>query len=155
MVSRWSLLLMASCLSLNALADDYTCPESLEVRQTLVTSPTGWTGMYENDEGVTVLESGKDVTDKIKLVDISLYTGDPKEGNTISPDNEEALAEKEADSIWTLASADEQQKMPVYVGCHYEDSPISVFMKTTAPMKSCTWGFNADTVNNTLKCTPY
>lgn len=155
MVSRWSLLLLASCVSLNALADDYTCPDSLEVRQTLVSSPTGWTGMYENDAGVTTLESGKDVADKIKLVDISLYAGDPKGDNAISPDNEEALAEKEADSVWTLASAEEQQKTPVYVACHYEDSPISVFMKTAKAEKSCTWAFSADTVNNTLKCASY
>lgn len=157
MISRWSVLVMASVFSLNAMADDYSCPESLEIKQVMLSTPAEWAGMYENAVGdVTLLDdsNSKEVTDKVKLIEIALYSGDPKEGNLIDPDNVEELSEKEADSIWTLASAEEQQKNPVYIACRYEGSGISVFKKTTAPIKSCKWGFNADTVNNVLSCSP-
>lgn len=159
MISRWSVLVMASLFSLNAMADDYSCPESLEVKQVLVSSPTDdWSGMYESTSGdVTWLDdqNAKETTDTVKLVEIALYAGDPKDGSMLDPDNEEELAEKEADTIWTLPSAEEQQKTPVYVACHYEGSGVGVFKKITAPVKSCKWPFNADSVNNVLTCAAY
>ena len=156
MISRWSVLVMAVAFSMNAMAEDYTCPESLEIRQVLVSTPAEWSGMYENAAGDVMVfdDNTKEATDTVKFIEIALYKGDPKEGNLIDPDNADELSEKEADSIWTLASAEEQQKAPVYVACRYEGSGISVFKKIAAPLKSCKWGFNADAVNNVLSCSP-
>jgi hypothetical protein len=140
------------------MAEEYVCPDSIEVKQALVTAPDGWAGMYENTAGEIILlddKNGKEVSDKVNLSDVALYAGDPKDNALLAPDNEDELAEKDTDAIWTMASVEEQQKNPVYIACGYENSAIRIFKKTAAPVKSCKWLFNEGVVSNTVDCTPY
>lgn len=158
MLSRMFLFPVVLFLSLGVMADDYTCPDSIEVRQSMANSPDGWVGMYENVDGDFVLlddKNDKGVTEKIRLDEVALYSGDPKDSALLAPDNEDELAEKETDAVWTFANAEDQQKNPIYISCGYAGSVISIFKKTNAPVKSCKWAYNADVINGTVKCEPY
>lgn len=158
MTSRFLVFPVLLFVSASVMAEDYACPDAIDVRQTMVGSPDGWFGMYENSEGNFILlddKNGKEATEKVKLNEVALYAGDPKDNALLAPDNEDELAEKDADAVWTLGSAEEQQKNPIYIACGYTGSAINIFKKTTAPVKSCKWAYNEGTVNNIVSCEPY
>jgi hypothetical protein len=156
MTAKWLLLVMASTFSAGVFADDYTCPPSLEVQEKLVSTPADWSGMYEKASGETAYIDGNEISDTVKLLEVTLYSGEPKAQALLAPDNADSLSEEEeSDSLWAFKSADDQKKQPLYVACNYEGSGISVFRKITAPVKSCSWHFKPDAVNNILTCIPY
>lgn len=158
MFVRYFLFPVVFFISSSVMAEEYTCPDSIEVRQALVMVSDGWEGMYQSATGDFKPLDGnnnKEVTEKIKLTDVALYAGSPADSTLLSPDNEDELMEKDADAVWTLSSVEEQQKNPVYVVCGYAGSAINTFKKTTAPVKSCKWSYSADSMNGTVDCVPY
>jgi hypothetical protein len=155
MTAKWLLAIMVAALSQAALADDYTCPASLDVKEKLVSESTEWLGMYEKSSGEIAYTDGNEVSDTIKLVDVSLYSGEPKEQTALVPDNADTLTEEEGDTLWSFSSADDQKAKPLYIVCHYEGSSLGVFKKVAAPVKSCAWHFKPDAENNIVACVPY
>ncbi len=129
MTTKWFFLLMASMLSLSVAADDYTCPLSLEIKEKLVSEPADWSGMYEKASGEIAYTDGNEISDTVKLVEIMLYSGEPKEQASLVPDNADSLTEEEGDSLWSFKSADEQKKHPLYIACRYDGSSLGVFKK--------------------------
>lgn len=151
---KWILLAITPLLAQGAWAEDYTCPASMQVKEQLVSDPADWSVMFANAAGDLVYLDGREASDTLPLVEITLYSGEPKDGSAISPDNADELTEaEEGTSLWTLGSAENQQKNPVYIACNY-GSNISTFKKTSAPVKSCSWHFTPDGTNNVLSCTP-
>lgn len=150
----WMFLASLPVLTQVAMADDYTCPASIEIKEQLVSDPADWNAMFAKSSGDIVYLEGREATDTLSLIDITLYSGEPKDDVVLSPDNAEQLGEaEEGDSIWTLGSAEEQQQNPAYVACNYGSS-ISIFKKIAAPVKSCSWHFTPEGGNNVLSCTP-
>lgn len=154
MKTQWLVWVMLSALSVGVAADEYTCPPSLEVRAKLVSEPEGWAGMYENAAGEMAYVGTNEVTDALGLVEVTLYAGEPKQQVVLAPDNADSLSEQEGDSIWSFGTAAEQTAQPLYIACHYAGSSMSVFRKITAPVKSCTWYFKPEAVNNSVSCIP-
>lgn len=151
---KWMLLALLPMLAHPAWADDYTCPASIEVREQLLTDASDWNTMFAKSSGEIVYLDNRESTDTLQLVEILLYSGEPKNEVVLSPDNADELTEaEEGDSVWTLGSAEEQQTNPVYVACNYGAS-VSIFKKTAAPVKSCSWHFTPEGDNNILTCAP-
>ncbi len=155
MLTQWFFLAMAaSMLSPSVAADDYTCPLSLEIKEKLVSEPADWSGMYEKSSGEIAYTGNNEVSDTVNLVEIMLYSGEPKEQATLIPDNADNLSEEEGDSLWSFKSPDEQKKHPLYMVCRYDGSSLGVFRKLATPVKACTWHFKPDATNNILTCVP-
>ena len=153
--NKWVLLAVMPLVAQGVWADTYTCPASLEVKEQLLSDPVGWSTMFTTSAGEITYMEGREASDTLKLVQVTLYSGEPKDDAQLSPDNADDLSEdEEGDSIWSLGSAEEQQKTPIYLACDYGSS-ISVFKKITTPAKSCAWHFKPDADNNILSCTPY
>lgn len=151
---KWMLLAILPVLAQGAFAEEYTCPATMEVKEQLVSDPTDWSVMFAQSSGDLVYLDGREASDTLSLVEIMLYSGEPKDDTVLAPDNADELSEaEEGDSIWTLGSADDQKQNPVYIACNY-GSNISIFKKTSAPVKSCSWHFTPDGDNNILECTP-
>ncbi|MDD5394382.1 MAG: hypothetical protein PHE17_15310 [Thiothrix sp.] len=155
MTAKWLFLVVASILSQGAIADDYTCPASLEIKEKLVSESTEWLGMYEKASGEIAYTNGTEISDAVKLIDVSLYSGEPKDQAALVPDNADTLSEEEGDALWSFSNADAQKTQPIYIVCHYEASNMGVFKKTAAPVKSCTWHFKPEAENNVVSCVPY
>lgn len=153
MLFKWVMLAVMPLLAQGVFADDYTCPASLEVKEQLVSDPADWSTMFAKSSGDIVYMDSREATDTLKLVEITLYSGEPKNDELLAPDNADDLSEdEESDSVWSLGSAEDQQTNPIYIACNYGSS-ISVFKKTTAPVKSCSWHFKPTGDNNILTCT--
>lgn len=151
---KWMFLALLPVLATPVFADDYTCPASIEVSEKLVSDPADWNTMFAKSSGEIVQSDSREGTDTLSLVEIMLYAGEPKSDGILSPDNADELAEtEEGDSIWTFGTAEEQQANPIYIACNYGSS-VSVFKKTSAPVKSCSWHFTQEGDNNLLTCTP-
>lgn len=150
---KWFAWVMATVVSSGVVADDYTCPVALEVREKLGSEPAGWAGMYEKSSGEVVYTGTNEVSDTLELVEITLYAGEPKEQVSLEPANADSLSEEEGDSIWSFGAAG-QAAQPLYVACHYAGSGMSVFRPITTPVKSCTWHFKPGSANNILSCIP-
>jgi hypothetical protein len=154
MAKKWVFVLMASMLSLNVAAADYTCPASLEIKEKWVAEPANWAGMYEKASGEIAYTDGKEISDTVKLAEITLYSGEPKEQASLVPDNADSLTEEEGDSLWSFKSVDEQKQHPLYIACRYDGSSLGVFQKIATPVKACTWHFKPEAANNILSCVP-
>lgn len=155
MRTKWLALVMASLLSSAVMAEQYTCPSTLEIKERLAAEPgEGWTGMYETSAGEVLPAGTSELGDTLALVEIALYAGEPAEQAILAPDNADSLSADEGDSLWSFGTAEQQASQPLSIGCHYGGSGMGLFRKITTPLKSCTWHFQAETVSNSLNCTP-
>ena len=98
---------------------DIHCPEKIEVKQTLISSPTHWRGFKTE---VNYYFNG-----------VSLYSGKPEEQASLKPDiNKKSWK-------WTFSPEDQ-----IYIVCHYDQTNIQLTQALPFHTTQCNVDFYGD-----------
>ncbi len=113
-------IILFVAVSGNCFAIDYKCPEFIETTQSLKGS------IQADFETITGA-----FQEKQRLERISVYSGHPKDGGTLVPDNDEYSSK---DPYWTFQVNDNRG---VWMGCTYNNTTIILVRKFPTATTKC------------------
>lgn len=111
------LLAVALAASASAFAKDFSCPERIKTKQSLVGKPAGWESAVDSGWGDPLIES------------VGFYDGKPEA--ILAPDNKDT-EESRSRAVWTF-----EGKGPFGQVCRYKGSNVVLRRKLPAGSRKC------------------